>query len=202
MGRYIGPKHRLSRRFAENIGGYAKTPLARKPYMPGQHGPTGKRRKPSTYSRGVNEKQKLKAFFNLRESAFRRYVDMAMRMEGNSGENLIQLLERRLDNMVYRMGLALTPRAARQLVAHGHVNVNGRKVDVSSYSVSPGDVVSLREKSKGHLQVKEAISQFKDLVPYVKRDDAKCEATLVTLPARSDIPVHIEERLVIEFLSR
>lgn len=202
MGRYIGPKHRLSRRFAENIGGYAKTPLARKPHLPGQHGPTARRRKPSTYSKGMAEKQKLKAYFNLRERPFRRYVGIAIRMAGNSGENLIQLLERRLDNMVYRMGLALTPRAARQLVAHGHVEVNGKKVDVASYIVEPSQVVGIREKSRKHIQVQEAIQQYSDLVPYVKRDDAKCEATLVTTPPRGEIPLHIEERLVIEFLSK
>lgn len=201
MGRYTGPKHRVSRKFAENIGGYAKTPLARKPYLPGMHGPAGKRRKTSTFSKGMEEKQKLKAYYNLRERSFRRYVDEAMRMAGNTGENLILLLERRLDNMVYRMGLALTPRCARQLVIHGHIQVDGKKVNRPNYLVAPEQVVGVCERSQTHPQILEAVQQFSDLVSYVKRDDKKLEATLVTTPKRGDIPVHIEERLVIEHMS-
>ena len=202
MGRRLGPKHKISRRFAENIGGYAKTPLARKPHPPGQHGPEARPRKPSTYSKGNAEKQKLKAYYNLRERSFRRIFDQANRMVGNTGENLLQLLERRLDNMVYRMGFALTPRSARQLVAHGHVQVDGKKCDRASYIVAPGQSVSIREKSREHPQVKEAMQHISDLVNYVRREDAKFEAALLTNPPRGDIPVHIEERLVIEFLSR
>ncbi len=201
MGRYLGPKHRVSRRFAENIGGYAKTPLGRKPYLPGQHGPTARRKKQSTYGKALLEKQKLKAYYNIREKTLLRLFELAKRAEGNTGENLVMLLERRLDNMVYRMGLALTPRCARQLVAHGHVLVDGKRVDVASYLLSPGQVVSVREKSKGHKQVQEALQHIQDLVNYVRRDAEKSEGTLIAMPKREDVPIQIEERLVVEFLS-
>lgn len=203
MGRYLGPKHKLSRRYAENIGGYAKTPLARKPYPPGQHGPGGKRRKKqSTFGRGLTEKQKLKAIFNLRERQLRIVFDKATRMAGNTGDNLIQLLECRLDNMVYRMGFALTSRCARQLVAHGHVLVDGQKVDIASYLVRPGQEISIREKSRNHPQIQEAMQTFQDLVSYVKREDKEFKGTLMTMPQRKDIPVHLEERLVVELLAK
>lgn len=202
MGRYLGPKHKISRRFAENIGGYAKTPLARKPYPPGQHGPAGARRKKqSTFGRGLVEKQKLKALFNIREAQIRKYYETAGRMVGNTGDNLIQLLETRLDNMVYRMGFALTMRAARQLVSHGHVRVDGQRVDVASFQVRPGMDISIREKSRNHPQVLEAMQTFRDLVNYVKRDDKEFKGTLITMPERSSIPVHIEDRLVVEFMA-
>lgn len=201
MGRYIGPKHRLSRRFAENIGGYAKTPLGRKPYQPGMHGPNARRKKLSTYAKGMAEKQKLKAYYNIRERTLLRLYDKATRLAGNTGENLIQLLECRLDNMVYRMGLALTPRGSRQLVAHGHIEVDGKKVDVASFEVKPGMEVGIRGKAKEHVQVKEAIQHIQNLVNYVKRDDANAKGQLLSLPARKDIPVHLEERLVVEFMA-
>lgn len=201
MGRYLGPKHKLSRRFAENFGGYKKTPLGRKPHKPGQHGPNMRRRKVSTFGKGLEEKQRLKAYYNIREATLLRIFDQASRMMGNAGENLIVLLERRLDNMVYRAGLALTPRCARQLVAHGHIEVNGKKVDRASYIVSPGDEISVREKSRNHVQVIEAIEQISSLVNYMKRDDKKFSATLMTMPKREDINLHIEERLIVEFLA-
>lgn len=201
MGRYLGPKHRISRRFAENIGGYAKTPLGRKPYQPGMHGPNARRKKPSTFSKGMAEKQKLKAYYNIREKTLLRLYDKATRMAGNTGENLITLLEQRLDNMVYRMGLALTPRGARQLVAHGHVEVDGKKVDVASYEVKPGQEVSIRGKAKEHVQVKEAVQHIQELVNYVRRDDTNFKGIFTTLPKRSDIPVILEERLVVEFMA-
>jgi small subunit ribosomal protein S4 len=205
MGRYIGAKHRLSRRFAENIGGYAKTPLARKPYKPGQHGPGGKpgarRGKISTYGKGLVEKQRLKANYNIREATLLRLYARAISMPGNTGENLIQLLECRLDNMVYRMGLALTPRCARQLVAHGHIMVDGKKVDVASYTVMPGQEIEISAKSREHNQIKEAVAQFADLVNYVRRDDKNFKGILITMPKREDIPLKIEDRLVVELLA-
>lgn len=202
MGRYTGPKHRVSRRFAENLWGTRKSPLASKPYKPGQHGPDGRKGKPSTYNRGLIEKQKLKFYYQLRERSFRRIFDQANTMSGNTGENLMQLLERRLDNIVYRMGLAPTNRSARQLVSHGHVQVNGKKVDRASYVVDVGDKVSIRTKSKNHIQIQEAAAQKNASVNYVKVDFDKLEGELIQVPKRKDIPMIANERLVIEILSR
>ncbi|MCC7507763.1 MAG: 30S ribosomal protein S4 [Planctomycetes bacterium] len=202
MGRYTGPKHRVSRRFAENLYGSKKTPLASKPYKAGQHGRDGRRGKASTYSRGLNEKQKLKFYYQIRERSIRRIYEQANAMPGNTGENLMQLLERRLDNIVYRMGFAPTTRAARQLVAHGHVEVNGRKTDRASYVVGVGDKVAVRQKSKAHLQVQEAIAQKPEQISYVRVDLEKVEGELIQIPRRKDIPVIANERLVIEIMGR
>jgi small subunit ribosomal protein S4 len=202
MGRYTGPKHRVSRRFAENLWGTKKSPLANKPYKPGSHGRDGRRGKMSTYNRGLIEKQKLKYFYQVRERQFRRYYDQASRMPGNTGDNLMQLLERRLDNMVYRMGFAPTNRAARQLVSHGHIEVNGRKVDRASYLLDVGDKVTVRQKSKNHVQVQEAVAQKPGAPSYVTVDFDKITGELIQLPQRGDIPTTANERLVIEFLGR
>ena len=202
MGRYTGPKHRVTRRFAENIWGTKKSPLASRPYKPGQHGKDGKRTKISTYGAGMIEKQKLKFYYQLREKSFRRYYQEALRLPGNTGETLMQMLERRLDNVVYRLGFAPTNRAARQLVSHGHVSVNGRKVDRASFLVEVGDKVSIRDKSKSHMQVQEAISGKPQVVSYFKADHDKLEGELIQIPRRKDIPVIANERLVIEFLGR
>lgn len=208
MGRYTGPKHRVSRRFAENLGGYKKTPLAVKPYKPGQHGRDAKRKKASTYGVGLVEKQKLKFYYQLREKSFRRLFAEALRLPGNTGDSLLQMLERRLDNMVYRSGLAPSPRAARQLVAHGHVTVKRlgedkfRKVDRASFMVGVGDVISLREKSREHIQVKESIASRPEVVGYLTVDFDKMEATLNAIPKRDDIPVLVNEAAVVEFLGR
>ncbi|MBX3458377.1 MAG: 30S ribosomal protein S4 [Planctomycetes bacterium] len=202
MGRYTGPKHRVSRRFAENLYGSKKTPLANKPYKAGQHGRDGRRGKASTYSRGLNEKQKLKFYYQVRERSIRRIYEQANAMPGNTGENMMQLLERRLDNIVYRMGFAPTTRAARQLVSHGHIEVNGRKVDRASYVVDVGDKVAVRQKSKSHLQVQEAISAKPDPVSYVRVDFEKIEGELIQVPKRKEIPTIANERLVIEIMGR
>ncbi len=202
MGRYTGAKHRISRRFAENIWGYKKTPLATRPYKPGQHGRDGRKKKLSTYGEGLNEKQKLKFYYQLRERSFRRLFDKAMAMPGNTGDNLMQLLERRLDNVVYRLGFAPTPRAARQLVAHGHISVNGRKVDRASYTVDIGDKVAVREKSRQHLQVQEAVAQKPQVVSYLQANPEKLEGELLQIPKRDDIPMVVNERAVVEFLGR
>lgn len=202
MGRYIGAKHRVSRRFSENFWGTKKSPLATKPYKPGQHGKDGKKTKISTYGAGMIEKQKLKFFYQLRERSFRRYYREALRLPGNTGETMMQMLERRLDNIVYRLGFAPTNRAARQLVAHGHIRVNGSKVDRASYLVQVGDKVALKDKSKAHLQVQEAVSGKPQVVSYLKADFEKLEGELIQIPRRRDIPIVANERLVIEFLGR
>lgn len=202
MGRYTGAKHRVSRRFAENLWGTKKSPLATKPYKPGQHGRDGRRGKMSNYNRGMLEKQKLKLFYQVRERQFRRYYAEALRLPGNTGETLMQMLERRLDNIVYRLGFAPTNRSARQLVAHGHIEVNGKKVDRASFIVDVGDKVSVCQASKAHIQVQEAISAKPDVVSYLRADHEKIEGELLQIPRRKDIPVIANERLVIEFLGR
>jgi small subunit ribosomal protein S4 len=202
MGRYTGAKHRVSRRFAENLWGTKKSPLATKPYKPGQHGRDGRRGKMSNYHRGMLEKQKLKLFYQVRERQFRRYYAEALRLPGNTGETLMQMLERRLDNIVYRLGFAPTNRSARQLVAHGHIEVNGKKVDRASFIVDVGDKVSVCQASKAHIQVQEAISAKPDVVSYLRADHEKIEGELLQIPRRKDIPVIANERLVIEFLGR
>lgn len=202
MGRYTGAKHRVSRRFAENLWGTKKSPLATKPYKPGQHGRDGRRGKMSNYNRGMLEKQKLKLFYQVRERQFRRYYAEALRLPGNTGETMMQILERRLDNIVYRLGFAPTNRSARQLVAHGHIEVNGKKVDRASFLVDVGDKVAVRQGSKAHIQVQEAISAKPDVVSYLRADHEKIEGELLQIPRRKDIPVIANERLVIEFLGR
>lgn len=202
MGRYTGAKHRVSRRFAENLWGTKKSPLATRPYKPGQHGKDGKRTKISTYGAGMIEKQKVKFYYQLRERSFRRYYQEALRLPGNTGETLMQMLERRLDNIIYRLGFAPTNRAARQLVAHGHVRVNGKKVDRASYLVNVGDKVAIKDGSKAHLQVQEAIAAKTPVVSYLKADPEKLEGELVQIPKRKEIPIVANERLIIEFLGR
>jgi small subunit ribosomal protein S4 len=202
MGRYTGAKHRITRRFAENIWGYKKTPLAARPYKAGQHGRDGRKKKLSTYGEGLSEKQKLKFYYQLREASFRRIFAKALAMPGNTGDNMMQMLERRLDNVVYRLGFALTPRAARQLVAHGHISVNGRKVDRASYLVDIGDKVAIREKSRQHLQVQEAVAHKAQTPSYLQANLEKFEGELIQIPRRDDIPMVVNERAVVEFLSR
>lgn len=202
MGRYTGPKHRVSRRFSENLWGTKKSPLATKPYKPGHKGREFRRGKVSTYNEGLSEKQKVKYYYQLRERAFRRLFGEALHMPGNTGENLMQLLERRLDNMVYRMGFAPTNRSARQLVSHGHIEVNGRKVDRASFLVDVGDKVAIRQKSKNHIQIQEASAAKNEGANYVKVDFEKLEGELIQAPRRKDIPTIANERLIVEFMSR
>ena len=147
MARFTGPKTKVSRRYGVPLFGPSKA-LERKNYPPGIHGPKGSRRKQSEYAIALGEKQKLRYQYGLMERQFRRYFETALRRRGVTGETLLQLLETRLDNVVFRLGFANTRRAARQLVGHGHVAVNGRKVDISSYNVRAGDTVTIREKPK------------------------------------------------------
>src|SRR6059058_939014 len=147
MGRYTGPKTKVSRRYGVPLFGPAKA-LERKNYPPGMHGPKGSRRKQSDYAIALGEKQKLRYQYGLLERQFRRIFQRALRKRGVTGETLLQLLETRLDNVVYRLGFANTRSGARQLVSHGHVQVNGRKVDISSYSVKPGDKVTIKDNLK------------------------------------------------------
>jgi small subunit ribosomal protein S4 len=200
MARYTGPSWKLSRRLGISLSGTGKE-LAKRPYAPGQHGPN-QRKKLSEYGLQLQEKQKLRHMYGVNERQFRRIFDDAGKMSGIHGENFMILLESRLDNLVYRMGLARTRRAARQLVNHGHILVDGGRVDIPSYRVKPGQSISLREKSRNLEVVKEAL-ESNDFVPaYVTFDADSLQGTYTRLPERSELPAEITEALIVEFYSR
>lgn len=199
MSRYTGPKFKLSRRVGISLSGNGKD--LKRPFPPGQHGP-GQRKKMSGYGVQLNEKQKLRHMYGLNEKQFRNLFDKASKLKGIAGENFMVLLESRLDNLVYRLGLSNSRAGARQLVAHGHVTVNGKKVDIASYLVSLGDVISLRERSKGLSTVKEALANRNYLPTYLEFNDASVEGKYIRLPERSELPQEIDEKQIVEFYSR
>lgn len=201
MARDTGPAHRLCRRVGEPLCGQADCPAIKRPYPPGQHGKEARRRT-SEYGRHLIEKQKARYIYGVLERQFRRYFARARRARGRTGEQLLQLLETRLDNIVYRLGFARTLQQARQLVSHGHVQVNGRRVDIPSYPVKPGDTVGIREKSRDLDVVRAALEERPSVPAYLERDDNRCEGRLVRLPAREEIPVKVDESLIVEFYSR
>lgn len=200
MSRYTGPSHKKARRTGFSLLENGKE-LARKPYGPGEHG-QARRRKPSTYSIQLKEKQKVRFMYGLNERQFVKTYKEAGKMQGILGENLLKLLESRLDNLVYRMGFASTRRAARQLVNHGHITVNDKKVDIPSYRCKPGDVVTLKEQSKEHKAVKEALSKVHNRVEFITFDDKKLVGTYVRLPERSELNPEINESLIVEYYNR
>jgi len=199
MARYTGPRFKLSRRLGISLSGTGKE--LKRNYPPGQHGP-GQRRKLSGYGMQLMEKQKLRHMYGLGEKQFRNLYLRASKMKGIVGENFMILLESRLDNLVYRFGFAKSRAGARQLVAHGHVTVNGRKVDIPSYTCQPGDVISLRERSRNLKVVKEALESRNYLHPYLEFDDKNLEGKYVRLPERAELPQEIDERQIVEFYSR
>jgi small subunit ribosomal protein S4 len=198
-------KYKINRRLGENLWGRPKSPVNKRDYGPGQHGQRRKGR-PSDFGIQLRAKQKLKGYYgNISEKQFRRVYDEASRRRGDTSQNLIGLLEKRLDAVIYRMKFAPTPFAARQLVSHGHVAVNGRRVTISSYSVREGDVVELRGKAKEMALVLEAVqSSERDLPDYINVDHNKMSGTLTRTPKLEDVPypVHMEPNLVVEFYSR
>lgn len=200
MSRYTGPSYKKARRTGFSLLENGKE-LARKPYGPGIHGQDRKRR-PSTYSTQLKEKQKVRFMYGLNERQFVKTYKEAGKMAGIHGENLLKLLESRLDNLVYRMGFASTRRAARQLVNHGHITVNGKKVDIPSYRCKPGDVITLKEQSKDHKAVKEALDKVHKRVEFITFDDSKMTGTFVRLPERSELNPEINESLIIEYYNR
>ena len=200
MSRYTGSSYKKARRTGFSLLENGKE-LARKPYGPGAHGADRKRR-PSTYGVQLKEKQKVRFMYGLNERQFQKTYKEAGKMQGIHGENLLKLLESRLDNLVYRLGFASTRRAARQLVNHGHVTVNGKKVDIPSYRCKPGDVIALREQSAEHKAVKEALSKVLNRVEFVTFDDKKNTGTFVRLPERSELNPEINESLIIEYYNR
>ncbi|GBD44091.1 30S ribosomal protein S4 [bacterium HR40] len=204
MTKRITAKYKICRRLGVNLWGRAKNPLARRDYGPGEHGQ--KRRKLSPYGLQLQAKQKLKGYYaNMTERQFRRLYELASRMRGDSAENLIGLLERRLDAVVYRVNFAPTMWAARQLINHGHVTVNGRRVNIPSYLLREGDVVEIRERSKNHPMVLESVQRPEREVPdYLSVDYKALRAQFLRVPKLAEVPypVQMEPNLVIEYYSR
>ncbi|MDP5273324.1 30S ribosomal protein S4 [Chengkuizengella axinellae] len=199
MARYTGPKFKLSRRLGISLSGTGKE--LKRDYPPGQHGPN-QRRKISGYGLQLQEKQKLRHMYGLNEKQFRNLFDKASKMQGISGENFMILLEGRLDNLVYRFALSNSRAGARQLVAHGHVTVNGKKVDIPSYAVKPGDVIGLREKSRGLKVIKESLENSNFVPAYVEFDEKTMEGKYVRYPERAELPPEINEQQIVELYSR
>ncbi len=202
MARYTGPRVRISRRLGVPIFGASKY-LERRPYPPGVHGPKS-RRKNSDSAVGLIEKQKLRYFYGLQERQFRNVYEKALRMRGVTGEKMLQILECRLDNLVYHAGFGLTRAAARQFVAHGHVRVNGRKVDVASFSVRVGDVIEIKDhaKSKSSAQKNLEGSTARVVPDWITVDREGLKATLLRIPSRDEINPIANEQAVVEFYSR
>lgn len=202
MARYTGPRVRVSRRLGVPIFGASKY-LERRNYPPGVHGPKS-RRKNSDYAVGLIEKQKLRFFYGLQERQFRNVYERALRMRGVTGEKMLQILETRLDNLVYHAGFALTRPAARQLVSHGHVRVNGRKVSIPSFAVKVGDVIEVRDhaKSKAIAQKNLEGSTARVVPDWVSLDREHLKASLLRVPARDEINPIANEQAVVEFYSR
>lgn len=200
MSRYTGPAYKRSRRVGFSTLENGKD-LAKRPYKPGVHG-QDRKGKASNYSVQLNEKQKVKFMYGLSEKQFRSLFSRAGKMEGIHGENFLKLLESRLDNVVYRMGLATTRRGARQIVNHGHILVNGKKVDIPSYNVKPGDVISVKESSKEHKAIKNSLESINKTVDFVTFDKNKLEGSYVRYPERSELNADINEALIVEFYSR
>jgi small subunit ribosomal protein S4 len=201
MARYTGPKAKISRRFNEPIMGESKA-LQKKNYAPGQHGKT-KKRKQSEYAIQLAEKQKAKYIYGVLERQFAHTFDKATRKKGVTGEVLLQLLESRLDNTVYRLGIAPTRRAARQLVVHKHILVNGDVVNIPSYSLKPGETIGVREKSKSleTISISLSIGSSKKY-NWLEWDGNEMVGKLINLPPRTDIPENINEQLIVELYSK
>jgi small subunit ribosomal protein S4 len=201
MARYTGPKVRISRRFNEPILGDNKA-LQKKNYAPGQHG-RGKKRKQSEYATQLYEKQKAKYIYGLLERQFAKLFNEASRKKGVTGETLLQLLEARLDNTVYRLGIAPTRRAARQLVLHKHIQVNGETVNISSFTLKPGDIVGVRERSKSLETIANSLStQGARKYNWLEWDNNEMTGKIIHLPPRQDIPENINEQLIVELYSK
>lgn len=201
MARYTGPKAKISRKFGEAIEGHSKA-LQKKNYPPGMHG-RGRRKKQSEYAVQLAEKQKAKYIYGVLERQFAKMFDIASRKSGITGENLLQLLEARLDNTVYRLGISPTRRGARQLVSHKHVLVNGEVVNIPSYTLKPGDVVSVRERSKSLEAITSSLAgKAANRYPWLEWDNASLAGKFVSVPGRDDIPENIKEQLIVELYSK
>jgi len=206
MARYTGPAWKISRRLGfSTLGtgkefGRGKNGKERRRYAPGQHGQ--RRRKLSEYGTQLQEKQKVRFTYGMNEKQTLKFFDIAGKMKGNRGDNFMILLETRLDNLVYRLGLAATRRQARQLVSHGHILVDGKKVDIPSYVVDPGQTIAVKEKSRNLQIIQDALANIAGRKEYVTFDDNKLEGTLVRLPERTEFMTDIKDNLIVEFYNR
>jgi small subunit ribosomal protein S4 len=203
MARYTGPKTKISRRFGVAIFGPSKA-LERKNYGPGMHGPKGSRRKQSEYAIALAEKQKLRYQYGVLEKQFRRYFGIASTRRGVTGEILLQLLETRLDNVIYRLGFANSRSAARQMVSHGHVQVNGRKVNISSFNVKAGDAIMVKEKPQSRrLAAKNLeLTQITPVPDWLTVDKEQFSGKVSRIPTREEIAPIVNEQLIVELYSR
>jgi small subunit ribosomal protein S4 len=201
MARYRGPQTKIARKFGEEIFGYDKY-FQRRKYAPGQHGPSKRRKQQSEYAIQLTEKQKAKYTYGVLERQFEKTFKKATSKQGVTGEILLQLLEARLDNTVYRMGFAYSRRQARQVVLHKHITVNDKIVNIPSYSLRPGDVVAVREKSKSLGLISSALANRERTFGWLEVNDTKMEGKFMQFPTRDDIPEKINEQLIVELYSK
>ncbi len=201
MARYTGPKTKIARKFGEAIFGDDKS-FEKRNYPPGQHGNNRRRGKKSEYAIQLQEKQKAKYTYGILESQFRNMFDKATRATGITGVVLLQLCESRLDNVVFRMGIAPSRRAARQLVSHRHITVNGELVNIPSYQIKAGDVVAVREKSKSLTAIQDSLSNASHVYEWITWNNDKKEGTFVSVPERIQIPENINEQFIVELYSK
>jgi len=201
MARYTGPKTRICRIFGEPILGNGKY-LTKNSNPPGQHGPTRKRKAPGEYALQLKEKQKAKYTYGVLEKQFRKTFEEAARIKGVTGENLMRLLEARLDNTIFRLGVAPSRPAARQLVAHKHVTVNGEVVNIPSFRLQPGDVISLKEKDKTNESLTGAFRGKNQKFGWLDWNEAEMKGTFVAYPERESVPENIKEQLIVELYSK
>ena len=201
MARYTGPKTKISRRFGEPITGNGKW-LTKNSVPPGQHGATKKRKTASEYALQLKEKQKAKYTYGLLEKQFRKTFEEASRKKGVTGENLIKLLEARLDNTVYRMGIAPSRQSSRQLVSHKHITVNGDVLNIPSYSCKPGDVIGLKGKSASNASISGNLRGKNAKFNWIEFNDAEMKGTFITYPERESVPENIKEQLIVELYSK
>ncbi len=200
MSRYTGSSYKRARRVGFSISETGKE-LARRPYGPGQHG-NARKGKLSDYGTQLKEKQKVRFMYGVNERQFRKTFDEAAKMKGIQGTNFLRLLESRLDNLVYRIGFSTTRRGARQLVNHGHITVNGKKVDIPSYRVRVGDVISLKDDDKNLKIVLESLAKTTKRVEFISYDEGKMAGTYVRLPERGELNADINEALIVEFYNK
>lgn len=200
MARYTGPAYKKSRRLSFSTLENGKE-LAKRPYAPGQHG-QDRRKKLSEYGIQMQEKQKVRILYGLNEKQFRKTFERASKMKGIAGENLLVLLESRLDNMVYRLGMARTRRSARQIVNHGHILVNGKKVDIPSYTTKVGDVISVKENSMNHPAIIDSLEQNRAVPAFLEMDKKNLTGKYLRTPERTELNPEINEQLIVEFYNR
>lgn len=199
MARYTGPSWKISRRLKYSVLGDGKE-LAKRPYPPGQHGQ--RRMKLSEYGKQLQEKQKVRFTYGMNERQFKKVFNLASKIEGRTGDNFLKLLESRLDNIVYRFGLATTRRQSRQLVNHGHITVDGKKVDIPSYLVKPGQTIAVKEKSRKLSIIKDAVSTMHLRKEYISFDEETLSGTFIRYPERQEFLQEINETLIVEFYNR